>query len=119
MFSRFILLTHTAIFGSLVVGSLGSPVLNLLYPEEFSQYFLWAVGVLILIIISSWFMYGGDCPLTVWENNARKREGRPTYKGSCIDHHAKLWFGWTPPRSFSTIVPVGVLLVPLIVGIFF
>ena len=119
MVSRLILFVHTVVFGGLVVVSLGSPFLKAAYPAEFAHYFLWAVGGLLILILGSWYFYGGDCPLTVWENSARTWEGRPTYRGSCIDRHAKLWFGWTPPASFNTIFPIGVLIVPLVTGFFF
>ncbi len=119
MVSRLILFVHTLVFSALMLGSLASPFINAAYPLEFSAYYPWGVGALLLIILGSWFLYGGDCPLTVWENRARKREGRLAYRGSCLVYYARRWFGMRLSSMASNIIPVGVLLIPLVVGFFF
>ncbi len=118
MLSRLTLLVHTVLFFGFSLVCLATPWIKAAYPAEFAHYFLWVIGVLIVGIIGSWFFYGGDCPFTVWENNARQREDRPVYKEPCTDHYAKRWFGWQPPWWFNWVVPLIFLVVPLYVGFF-
>lgn len=117
--SKRTLFVHTVVFFVLVIGCFLSPLIAYAYPEAFRFYALWVFGGIGVLILGSWYVYGGDCPLTVWENNFRKREGRKTYAGSCIDHYAKRWFGLTLPRHFSGIFPVAILLIPLLTRFFF
>ena len=117
--SKIILFFHTTIFSSLIVGCIGSPIIAANYPQFFRTYSLWVFGGIGILILASWYFYKGACPLTVWENNFRKSEGRATYAGSCIDYHAKKWFRMTLPRHFSSAITLGVLVIPLLTRFFF
>ncbi len=122
MKARTILLIHTIFFFSFTTLSLASPFLMAYHPDVFSgKVFVFAFGLLALLTIGSWPLYRGDfpgaCPFTVWENNARKREGKKPYRGACIDRYARKWFGIHLPKHFTTWFPVGVLILPIVLGI--
>jgi len=116
--SRLILFFHTTIFSSLIVGCIASPIIAASCPQFFRTYSLWVFGGIGLLILVSWYFYKGACPLTVWENNFRKNEGRATYEGSCIDHYTKRWFRVTLPRHFSSAITLGVLVIPALTMFF-
>ncbi len=111
--SRVVLFLHTLVFSALVAVCIASPLIAVQYPDLFRTYSLWVFGGIGVLILASWYFYEGACPLTVWENNFRKSEGRATYTGPCIDHHARKWFRLSLPRHFSSIITLGVLVIPL------
>ena len=118
MLSRLYLFLHTVFLFGLIGLCLLSPLIKAAYPAEFRQYFLWIIVGMGLLLKIAWEVFGG-CPLTVWENNARRREGRRTYKESCTNHYTEKWFGWRPPEWFSSALPFTALAIPLITGFFF
>lgn len=118
MKAKTILIIHTVFFFSFTGLSLASPFLMAYYPDVFTgKAFVIGFGTLAILVTGSWLIDGGPCPLTVWENNARKREGKKPYKDACIDRYAGQWFGITPPKYFSTWFPVAVLILPIMFGI--
>ncbi|MFA7309462.1 MAG: DUF2784 family protein [Candidatus Paceibacterota bacterium] len=116
--SRLMLAFHTLFFAGLVIGSFMSPFIAAFDPGAFKLYGPSIAVTIGVLILGSWYFYRGDCPFTVWENALRRREGRQTYSGSCIDRYAKKWFGLVLPRRFNTIFPVAILAIPLIAGFF-
>lgn len=55
-----------------------------------------AVAVLTLFARA---VYGGDCVLTNWENNLRKRYEPDTwYNDRCIPYYSQKWFGYRIPK---------------------
>jgi|SRR3989344_8596643 len=114
--ARFILAIHTMIFISLVCGSFALPFLIYQYPDIFvGKYVVITMGVLALLVVSSWPLYGG-CPFTIWENTFKKEAGQPSYSGPCIDHYAALWFGIHLPPRVSTGMLIVLLALPIIAG---
>lgn len=112
--SRAVLVLHTLVFASLVVVCLASPLIALSYPDAFNTYVLWFFGAIGVLILGSWYVYAGQCPLTVWENNLRKKEGKRPYTEPCMDRYALQWFGIRLPRRFSDIFPIAILLIPVV-----
>lgn len=109
---------HTLFLCGLVIGCLVSPFIALSYPEAFNFYALWVFGGLGVLILGSWYIYRGECPLTVWENQFKKIEGRETYAEPCMDRYAKRWFGVRLPWRFSDIFPIAILAIPLLTRLF-
>ncbi|MDB5238354.1 MAG: hypothetical protein JWM46_624 [Candidatus Kaiserbacteria bacterium] len=112
------LILHTLVFAALVVGCFTSPLFAYYYPELFKIYVLWVFGGIGILILGSWYFYSGACPLTVWENDFRKKEGKEPYSEGCMDRYAMRWFGLKLPPHFSDIVPIAILFIPLITRIF-
>ena len=109
---------HTLALSGLVVVCVASPFLALSYPDAFNTYVLWFFGGIGVLILGSWYAYAGQCPLTVWENNFRKNEGRRVYTEPCMDRYTKQWFGVRLPSRFSDIFPVAILLIPVVTKFF-
>jgi len=118
MGSRATLLFHSIFFFGLTISCFASPFIALTYPQAFNAYSLWVFVGIGILILGSWYKYGGDCPLTVWENDFRKKEGRPVYTGSCIVLYGKKWFGLSLTRQFSSIFPIAILLIPILTRFF-
>jgi hypothetical protein len=117
MKARAILTIHTILFLLFVAVSIGSPFIVVWYPDIFvGKYIVVTAGVLMLLVIGSWPLCGG-CPFTVWENRFKKKAGHAPYIGPCIDHYAARWFGLRFPGNASTLLLVGLLLLPIVVGI--
>jgi Protein of Unknown function (DUF2784) len=118
--SKFILSAHVLVlvFSGLMVVAILSPGIALLYPALFNRYALWVFCGIGVLILGSWYFYSGECPLTVWENDFRKKEGLQPYTEPCMDRYARKWFGLKLPPHFSDIVPVAVILIPLVTRFF-
>jgi hypothetical protein len=102
MTSKIILAIHTALFTAFAGASLGSPFVRIVYPGIFSGPYVSASIIAISIAVAGFWKIYGECPLTVLENNLRRREGRESYSGPCVDRYAREWFGLTLPSKFST-----------------
>ena len=74
-------------------------------------------AALALLVVGSWPLYGGECPFTVWEHRARKREGKKSYRGACINHYAKKWFGLRLHKHASTVLLIALFLLPVLFGL--
>ncbi|MEK7601060.1 MAG: DUF2784 family protein [Patescibacteria group bacterium] len=116
--SRLILAFHTLVLFALVVVCIASPLVASSYPDAFNTYVLWFFGAIGVLILGSWYVYAGQCPLTVWENGFRKSEGRKTYAEPCMDRYAREWFGVRLPWRFSDIFPIAILLIPVVTRFF-
>src|SRR3989344_8329555 len=117
MSSRAILAIHTLIFFLLTTNAVFS--IFLLWPDSHECAFL-SDEVLIggfatfsILILASWIVYGGPCPLTVWENRARVREGKPAYRRGCIAHYARRWFKIPLSDNVGTLIALAVLVLPI------
>lgn len=118
MKARGILVLHSVFFFGLVAGCLASPFFALAYPQAFDTYSLWVFVGLGIAILGSWYVYAGECPFTVWENNFRKKEGLQPYSEPCMNRYSKRWFGITTSRRFSDIFPIAILLIPILTRMF-
>lgn len=117
MSSRFYLILHTLLIVLFDVGSVGTAYILIQYPEVVSGKMVVMAFVTIgILFIGSWPLFGG-CPFTVWENGARKREGKKPYSDACMMRYARRWFGWKMTRNEDTWIPVGFLLLPIIAGL--
>src|SRR3989344_2065370 len=117
MVSRATLTLHTFLFASFVIASRTASALLLWCPGVLEGKVVVIAGVILaVLVIGSWPAFGGECPFTAWENDARKREGRRVYRGPCIDHYARAWFGITLRGQTSTCVLVLLLLLPIVLG---
>jgi len=116
--SRLVLFFHTLVLTGLVIACLLSPVFALNYWIIFDTYVLRVFGGIGVLTLATWYVYGGECPFTVWENSFRKSEGKQIYTEPCMDRYALRWFGLTLPRRFSDIFPIAILLIPLVTRAF-
>ncbi len=100
--SQWIFALHVFSFSMTVLVSLSSVVLSELDWDFFTQVYLpWFRG-LAVGIPATWLrvsfrplkVWSAGCPLTVWENKERVKEGLEPYHGSCIAHYASEWTGW-------------------------
>ncbi len=93
MNSRSVLMLHTIMFLSFVIGSLSSIFLSFYFKEFFtSRFYLLCVVIIPIITIYSWKRMNG-CPLTVWENSLRAKEKIGIYNEGCLSHYSRKWFG--------------------------
>lgn len=119
MKSKHILIFHTILFFSFVIGSTTSSVIMILYPALLPGRYVFATLVILaVLIVGSWSLFGG-CPLTVWENNGYERE-KPgsSYRGSCFVRYAKKWLNINFPEKFNGYVPIAFLVLPAIISLF-
>ncbi|MBX4205081.1 MAG: DUF2784 domain-containing protein [Candidatus Doudnabacteria bacterium] len=118
MTSRQVLALHTTLFIVFMITMGSTPFLAMIYPQFFSSaFFLPTVVLGMALTLASWKLYGG-CPFTVWENQARTKEGKEIYLGSCLPHYARLWFGLEIPTAIFNAILVAFLLLPIGVGIY-
>ncbi|HEY4526314.1 MAG TPA: DUF2784 family protein [Candidatus Paceibacterota bacterium] len=109
---------HTVLFFSFSIGSIVCTYLLLAHPEILAgKTVVIAFTVIAFLVLGAWFVDGGPCPFTVWENNFRKKEGKRPYKDACINHYARGWFGMKLPERAHTWLPLGFLILPIVVGI--
>lgn len=117
MTSKTVLIIHTIVFAGFLVFSLSSPFIALRYAAFFSGYFFPFALVVMPIILIAWRMFGG-CPFTVWENRLREQEhAGSAYKDSCIQYYGFRWFGVRTPLWVIQPVLVGLLSLPIAVGL--
>ncbi len=117
MRSRVILAAHTAMFATLVVASPSTSLAVIYYPNLLSGFYLvclCATGIAISSYL--WHKFGG-CPCTLKEKEALMREGKEVFEGACLTHYIHKWFGIRLPEWSSTALPIGLMAVPLIVGL--
>ena len=80
---------------------------------------LWlaSLGVFGLVVMVGVWTWSTDCPPTRWENELRKKEGRPTYSDTCLIFYLHQYTGITLPRRYSSIVPLSFMIAPIVVGV--
>ncbi len=118
MTSKGILFIHTTVFTLFVMASLGSPFIAIHYPKFFSLKKIVIIAISGILVILSWPIFG-DFPFTVWENKKRESEvSGSSYRGSCISHYLKAWFGVRIPRNLVTAILIFLLLLPILSGLF-
>lgn len=117
MTSRTILGLHVVIVLLIFGCGLGSPLVALAYPDFFKGIYFPIVEVGMLGTVFSWPFFHGMCFMTLWENNLRRREGRRTYRGGCMDHYLNAWFGVTPPKGVVTALLLFCAALPIVVRI--
>ena len=117
MTSRLLLFIHLVLVLLIVICGLSAPVVALLYPNFFVDLYFPVVETCIITTMLSWPFFHGMCFMTQWENRLLRREGRRTYRGGCMDHYSRLWFGWTPPKGAATALIFTCSLVPVVARI--
>lgn len=119
MTSKGVLAIHTTVFALFVIAALSSPLLAIYHPALFSPQNLFALGILALLVIGSWPLFGG-CPFTVWEKNLREREAQGSaYTKPCMDYYAYVWFGLHLPPHLNDVILIALLLLPVASGLLF
>jgi hypothetical protein len=114
--AKAVLCLHVIGFFTLVSVSATSPLLRIWHQQFYFDTFVPCLICFAIIVMGSWRVFKG-CPLTVWENNLRQREGKPVYHGSCIVHYLAAWTGISLKRSISTGILVLIMLFPVAVGL--
>jgi hypothetical protein len=120
MISKRILIFHTILFTTFVIGSILSSIVVVFFPELLSgRHLFYFLIVLAVLIVGSWPLFGG-CPFTKWENYHREREKPGSrYHGECIVMYAEKWFGVSLPQKFGVYISVFFLILPTVVSIFY
>lgn len=113
-----VFIVHTVVFGLFLVFSLSSPFVAIYYSAFFSGYVFPGAILLMPVVLIAWRFFGG-CPFTVWENRLRERQQPGSaYQDSCIQYYAFQWFGIRVPLWVIQPVLIGLLLLPIAVGLF-
>jgi hypothetical protein len=120
MKSKHILILHTILFTTFVIGSILSSIVVIFFPELLSgRHLFYFLIVLAVLIIGSWPLFGG-CPFTKWENYHRERENPGSaYSGSCIVRYLKKWFNVNFPEKFHVLIPITFLILPAVVSVLY
>jgi len=91
-------LVHAAIVLFVIGGQaliMAGRVLKWAWPRN--RTFRWAhLGLIGFVVIQTWL--GQLCPLTIWENELRRRAGAEGYDGGFIGHWVHSWLYWSAPH---------------------
>ena len=119
MKSKYILILHTTLFTTFVIGSIMASIAMVFFPEFLSgRYLFYFLMVLAVLIIGSWPLFGG-CLFTKWENHYRELESLGlTYRGSCVIRYAKKWFNINLPGRLDVYILIILFILPAVTALF-